>query len=121
MIAHRLIKCNELPTPGEIDNFITRERRYTTTSSRYKKQKKSESRLTVGKSKGQKGFTGLFQSPFNSAKSLDNRKRSAKSLTDAQPTQQTIAQMLMHPPKRARKIKLLHHVATAFSATKIKL
>ena len=83
MIVHSLIKCNEWHAPGEIDNLIVSERRSTTTASRYKKRKKSESRLSVGKSKVQKGYTGLFQSPFNSAKSLDNRKRSAKFLTDA--------------------------------------
>ena len=82
MIVHSLIKCNEWPAPGEIDNLIVSERRSTTTASRYKKRKKSESWLTVGKSKVQKRYTGLFQSPFNSAKSLDNRKRSAKSLID---------------------------------------
>ena len=64
----------------------------------------SESRLAVGKSKVQKGYTGLFQSPFNSAKSLDNRKRSTKSLTNAQPTQRRIAQTLMQPPKKAKKL-----------------
>ena len=75
MIALSLIKCNELSGPGEIDNFIICEHCDTTTVTRYKKRKKSESRLTVGKSKVQKGFTGLFQSPSNLAKSLDNRKR----------------------------------------------
>ena len=103
MIAHSLMKCNEWPDPGEVDSMIVSEQRSTTTASRNKKRKKSESRLTVGKNKVQKGYTGLFQSPLNKKKSLDNRKRSAKSLTDAQPTQRTIAQMLMQPPKKARK------------------
>ena len=103
MIALSLIKCNEFPAPGEIDDLIVRERRSTTTASRYKKRKKSESRLTVGKSKVQKRYNGLFQSPFKSAKSLDNRKRSAKSLADTQPAQRTIAQMLMQPPKKAKR------------------
>ena len=103
MIAHSLMKCNEWPDPGEVDSMIVSERHSTTTASRHRKRRKSESRLTVGKSKVQKGYTGLFQSPLNREKSLDNRKRSAKSLTDAQPTQRTITQMLMQPPKRARK------------------
>ena len=83
--------------------MIVSEQRSTITASRNRKRRKSESRLTVGRSKVQKGYTGLFQSPLNREKSLDNRKRSAKSLTDAQPAQRTIAQMLMQPPKRARK------------------
>ena len=103
MIAHSLMKCNEWPDPGEVDSMIVSERHSTTTASRRRKRRKSQSRLTVGKSKVQKGYTGLFQSPLNREKSLDNRKRSARSLTDAQPTQRTIAQMLRQPPKRARK------------------
>ena len=103
MIAHSLMKCNEWPDPGEVDSMIVSERHSTTTASRHRKRRKSESRLTVGKSKVRKGYTGLFQSPLNREKSLDNRKRSARSLTDAQPTQRTIAQMLRQPPKRARK------------------
>ena len=43
MIAHSLIKCNEWPDPGEIDSIIVSERRSTTTASRIKKRKKSES------------------------------------------------------------------------------
>ena len=103
MIAHSLMKCNEWPDPGEVDSMIISERHSTNTASINRKRRKSEFRLTVGKSKVQKGYTGLFQSPLNREKSLDNRKRSAKSLTDAQPTQRTIAQMLMQPPKKARK------------------
>ena len=84
--------------------MIVSEQRSTTTASRNKKRKKSESRLTVGKSKVQKGYTGLIQLPLNKAKSLDNRKRSAKSLTDAQPTQRTITQTLMQSPQKAKKL-----------------
>ena len=67
MIVLSLIKCNDFPTPGEIDNLIVSERRSTTTASRYKKRKKSESRLTVGKSKVQKGYTGLDRPDIDAA------------------------------------------------------
>ena len=103
-IVLSLIKSNEIPTPGVMNNFVIPERCNATTASRLKKRKKSESRLTVGKSKVQKGITGIFQSPSNLAKLLDNRKQAAKSLTDAQLKQRTIAQMLLQPPKKAKKL-----------------
>ena len=91
MIALSLITCNEFPVLGAMNNFVIRERRNATTASRFKKRKKSESRLTVGKSKVQKGFTGLFQSPTHSVRLLDNKERSAKSFICTVDAAQTMA------------------------------
>ena len=49
MIALSLIKCNESPVPGEMDNFVIRECCNATTASRYKKRKKTENCFIIGK------------------------------------------------------------------------
>ena len=101
-IALALMKCNEISAPGALDDFVTRQRRSATTSSRWKKRKRKETRLTAGKCKVRRDSNSLFLSPNQTDGLPVNRKRSAKSLSDRPRTQLTIDQMLQQPPKKAK-------------------
>merc|ERR1712197_155148 len=96
------MKCNEISAPSALEGFVTRQRRSATTSSRWKKRKRKETRLTAGKGKVRRDSTSLFLSPNQTDGLPVNRKRSAKSLSDRPRTQLTIDQMLQQPPKKAK-------------------
>ena len=96
------MKCNEISAPGAMDGFVTSQRRTATTSSRGRKRKRKETRLTAGKSKVRRDSTGPFVSPNQSDGLPVNRKRSAKSLSNKSHRQLTIDQMLQQPPKKAK-------------------
>ena len=101
-IALALMKCNKISAPGAMDGFVTSQRRTATTSSRGRKRKRKETRLTAGKSKVRRDSTGPFVSPNQSDGLPVNRKRSAKSLSNKSHRQLTIDQMLQQPPKKAK-------------------